>query len=169
MAGLKRGILPLAAAMLVGVWFWLQRSPPSASATEAPATLDSPALDSASATPVPARPSNQFTFPGAPRPPPIESASPAEIAALRQAEVAHSKSRPPVATYKGIDGRQHAFKYELGREEEARQAAREDRQAALMRELEANPAAFSKKYGLQAHAIERILDGSMQFPPELLE
>ena len=100
---------------------------------------------------------------------PVGEPSPAEREALRQAEVENSKAHPPVASYRGVDGRQHAFRYEATPAEEARQLRREQRERELMAELEADPAAFARKYQLQAREVERILDGSLPLPPALLE
>lgn len=164
MAGMLRTALVAGAALLVGYWLGQRQAAPSAPAPAPPAPftqLGAPASVQTQAAPL-AR-----TFPHTV--PPIESATPAEIAALRQAEVVNSQARPAVATYKGSDGRQHAFRYEPTPAEAAAQRAREERERELMQELQADPAAFAKKYGLRAREIERILDGTMPFPPAMLE
>ena len=163
MAGTARTALVAGAALLVGYWFGQRQvaPPPPVPATAAMVASPRPSVVGVAPQPV-AR-----TFPN--MAPPIESATPAEIAALRQAELVNSRASKPVASYTGVDGRQHAFRYEQTPAEEAAQRAREDREAALMRELQADPAAFARKYNLRAREIERILDGTMPFPPALLE
>lgn len=165
MAGKVRTALVAGAALLVGYWLGQRQVAPEAPPQSLPALAGEagPATPDARVKPEPVT----RTFPN--MAPPIETATPAEVAALRQAEAAHSQASPPVATYKGPDGRQHAFHYQQTPAEEAVQRAREDREAALMRELQADPGAFAKKYGLRAREIERILDGTMPFPPALLE
>lgn len=168
MAALKRGVLLLAAAAFVGLWIWRQQptQPPDPGSEKAISASDSAAKHVAA----PGAPRYaEVRLPGLPPPAPIESATPAEIAALRQAEALRSQARPAVATYKGIDGRQHAFRYEQTEREAADERVREEREAALMRELEADPAAFARRYGLRAREIELILDGSARFPPALLD
>lgn len=168
MARLTRGMLPLAAAALVGVWLWRQPALVAPDAEPATSFADSTGAI-APASSATARPAAQGRLPGMTMPPPIESASPNEIAALRQAEVEHSLVRPPVASYVGPDGKQHAFRYETTQQEAAKDRAREERESELMRELQADPAAFASRYGLKAREIERILDGSMPFPPAMLD
>ena len=165
MTGMLRTLLVAGAALLVGYWLGQRQAAPVAPppSTSALSETSNPSAAGEGGQPRAAHPS----FPN--MAPPIETATPAEVAAIQQAEVAHSQARPPVATYKGADGKQHAFRYEQTPAEEARDRAREDRQAALMRELEADPAAFAKKYGLRAREIELILDGSMPFPQALLD
>lgn len=165
MAGTLRTVLVAGAALLVGYWLGQRQTAPAVQAPAVPTVpgpVDWPTPGNAGR---PARVTPSFPN----MPPPIETATPAEVAALRQAEVVHSQARPPVATYKGADGRQHAFRYEQTPAEAAAQRTREDREAALMRELQADPAAFAKKHGMRAREIERILDGTMPFPPELLD
>lgn len=168
MARLMRGLLPLGAAVLVGAWLWGQRVAVTP-ALEPAASVANSASATTPASAATARPAAQGRLPGMPMPPPIESASPNEIAALRRAEVVHSQARPPVASYVGADGKQHAFRYEPTQQEAASDRAREEREASLMRELQADPAAFARRYGLKAREIERILDGSAPFPPALLD
>ena len=168
MAGLSRGFLLLGAAALVGMWLWRHQTAPAPATGAASAAAVSPSTSSpisASSAPPPV----QGRLPGMPMPPPIESASPSEIAALRQAEVEHSQARPAVASYTGADGRQHAFRYQQTEQEALGERVREEREASLRRELEADPAAFARRYGLRAREIERILDGSAPFPPALLD
>ena len=165
MARMVRTALVAGAALLIGYWLGQRQSTP------VPQPQAVPVIPAAASTPVPGAGGKAEpvapTFPN--MAPPVETATPAEVAALRQAEAAHSQARPPVATYKGADGRQHAFRYQQSPAEEAAQRGREEREAALMRELHADPAAFAKKYGLRAREIERILDGTMPFPPALLD
>jgi hypothetical protein len=165
MAGAVRTALVAGAALFVGYWLGQRQATSVAQPQALPAvsSVASPPAPGSDALPKPMARS----FPN--MAPPIETATPAEVAALRQAEVVHSQASPPVATYTGPDGRQHAFRYQQTPAEEAAQRARADRQAALMSELQADPAAFAKKYGLRAREIERILDGSLPFPPELLD
>ena len=168
MAGLTRGFLLIGAAALVGMWFWRQPTEParatgSSTAAVASASTISPISTSSAPPPV------QGRLPGMPMPPSIDSASPSEIAALRQAEVQHSQARPAVVSYTGADGRQHAFRYQQTEPEALSERVREEREASLRRELEADPAAFARRYGLRAREIERILDGSAPFPPVLLD
>lgn len=165
MTGMLRSLFLAGAALLVGYWLGHRQAiPPLEPQTPpTPANLADASAEGVSGKPVKVSP----TFPNMAAP--IESATPAEIAALRQAEVVNSGARRPVAGYKGPDGRQHAFRYESTPAEAARQRAQEDREAALMRELESDPAAFARKYSLRAREIELILDGSMPLPPALVE
>lgn len=168
MADLKRALVPLAAVALVAAWWW-SRAPvvaPEGASAPPPATSMPAADDPQSAAPGRGpRGMEKLEIPGMPAGPP----SPAEIEALRRAEVANSRAHPPVATYRGVDGRQHAFRYEPTPAEQASQLRREQRERELMAELEADPAAFARKYKLQAREVERILDGSLPLPPELFD
>ena len=158
-------VMALGAALLAG--FWLGRW--TGGGTDAPAPVaTAPVAATLPATPRVCPPPQQVLLPGQPLPT-IADATPAEIAALRQAEASHSQSHPPVATYRGPDGRQHAFKYEASPVEALQERSREAREKQLMEELEADPAAFARRYNLRAREVERILDGSLPMPPELLD
>jgi hypothetical protein len=102
-------------------------------------------------------------------PPSISTATPAEIEAMRQSEARASVASAPVATFKGPDGRQQAFRYETAPAEATRQSLRDARRQDLMRELRADPAAFARRNGLTPHEAERILDGSIELPDRLLD
>lgn len=162
MASLTRVILPLAAVALVGGWLW-HRHAGAPVREPADATVEMPVTASPSTPAVP-RVQPPLQVPGPPR---IENPTPEQIAQLRQAEAAHSQASAPVATYTGPDGRQHAFRYQATPQQEVREREREDREAALMRELEADPAAFARKYHLSAREVERMLDGSLPLPAEM--
>ncbi len=165
---MKQALVPLAAVALVAAWWWTRA--PTVASGSAPVPSAPPAMPGPDASQPDApgrgpRGMEKLEIPGTPSGPP----SPAELEALRRAEVANSQAHPPVATYRGADGRQHVFRYEATPAEQASQLRRERRERELMAELEADPGAFARKHKLQAREIERILDGSLPLPPALLE
>lgn len=162
MAGMRRAVLPVVALALVGAWWWQGRNEPGAGATPAPVAVDEAPAVAAAARPAPAA----VQYPGSATRSNADI-TPAEAAALQQQEAAHR--RPPVASYTGADGRQHAFRYESSPQEASADRSREDRESQLRRELEADPAAFARKYRLQPREVERIREGTLPFPPALLE
>ena len=95
--------------------------------------------------------------------------SSADREALLAREARASAAAQPPRTYRGIDGKPHAFAYKdpvaAASEEGMRQARRE----ALMRELAADPAAFARKHRLSLKQVQWIVDGETDFPDELLE
>lgn len=168
MAGKSRSMLLVAALLLAGVWAW-QRWRPHEDANTArsppvPARLSETIGGGLVAPP----PAPVGRIPGE-LPPSIESATPAEIAALRQAEVARSAGSAPIASWKGPDGRQHAFAYRTLPADEAQQHAIDARREDLMRELRADPAGFARRNGLSPREAERILDGTIELPDRLLD
>ena len=162
-----RLLLPASALLLVGVWFRFASQPPSAPAQLVP---DAPVSTAESFAPmaVPSEaPGRVGQVPGY-SPPPIESASPAEIVALKQAEADHSAAAVAPATYVGIDGKRHAMQYNSP-DAGAEQAAREERRQLLMAQLMADPQKFAKAHGLALKEVGWILDGKTDFPDRLFE
>lgn len=160
-------VVLLVAVALVGAWLWRPRAaqvPPAGVHPNTPM----PRPDAAAGHPGAQRPAVQVGLPGADAPS-IAGASPAEIAALRDAESVRSKARPPVASYTGSDGKQHAFRYAPPAVEETQERMRDDRREELMEELRSDPAAFGRRYHLRAREMERILDGSADFPESMLD
>jgi hypothetical protein len=97
----------------------------------------------------------------------LASATPAEIHAIHDAEVRNSAAAPPPASFKGMDGKPKAFKYNDARAE-AEDAVLDVRRQQLMLELRRDPKAFARKYGLSAKEVQWILDGDTDFPLRLL-
>jgi hypothetical protein len=108
-------------------------------------------------------------LPGNAEAPPAVVLSPAEREALLAAEAERSVKAAPPATYKGIDGRQHAFRYPDPVAAESAERTRQARREQLLRELEADPAGFARAHGLSLKQVQWIVDGETDFPDALLE
>ena len=160
----KGGLVLLAAALLLA-WWWRGASSPGQ--PEAP-VAESPLPDVAPGVPAqPVAAGPVGTLPGI-VPPPIESATPAERAAMVDAEVERSAATAPVATYTGEDGRQKKFNYEQDPVQENAQRAADARRAAVLEEMRADPANFAARHKLRPREVELMLDGSMEVPENLL-
>lgn len=162
------GAWALGIAALLVAW-WLLRGASPASVAD-PVVGVTPAQTTAAragnvapAAPIPAT----GTLPGVVLPP-VESATPAEIAVLRDAEVERSAAAPPVATYRGADGRQHAFDYTEAPAKEAAERDDEARRDDVLAQMRADPATYAARNGLRPREVERMLDGSLQIPARLL-
>jgi hypothetical protein len=102
-------------------------------------------------------------------PPPLESSTPAERTAMVDAEVERSAASAPVATYRGEDGRPRAFAYAQGAAQADAQREEDARRAAVLEAMRADPANFAARHGLRARDVERMLDGSLEVPEQLLD
>lgn len=101
-------------------------------------------------------------------PPDIASATPAEVQAMRNAEVERSAASAPVASFKDIDGKTRRFNYASDQERIAA-ARQQERRELLMRELQADPAGFAREHQLSLKEVQWIVDGDADFPDRLLE
>lgn len=159
-------------AMVVGLtlWWWLQSRSPEPEPAVIP-VLEQVAPASAPATVMrsPAGESARRVIPGGFDLPPADSATPAEIESLREAEVERSAASPlPPRSFTGPDGKPREFAYG-GAEERAREQAQADRRSLLMARLRADPRAFGREHRLSAKEVQWILDGSTDFPDRLLD
>ena len=168
MAGKAQNMLLAGALLLAAAWAWQRWRPQVGATTTASLSVPVPVSKTVDGRSIMPRPALLGRIPGD-IPPPIESATPAEISALRQAEVLRSAGSAPVASWKGPDGRQHAFAYRASAADEARQHGIDARRDDLMRELRADPTGFARRNGLSPQEAERILDGSIEIPDRLLE
>ena len=161
----KGGLVLLAAALLLAWWWW--RAAPTPAQSEVPGTESAlpDAAPSVPAQPVAAGPVG--TLPGTVEPP-LESFTPAERAAMVDAEVERSATSAPVATYKGEDGRPKKFAYEQDPVQENAQRAADARRAEVLETMRADPAGFAASHKLRPREVELMLDGSMEVPENLL-
>lgn len=101
--------------------------------------------------------------------PPIESMTPGEVAALREAEVERSAKSEPPRTFVGIDGKQHVLQYNGSAKSRAIDDAREVRRTLLMKQLMADPQRFARDNRLTLKEVQWILDGDSDFPDRMLD
>jgi hypothetical protein len=149
-------------ALFLSGWWLGREGRPAAPAAEPPAVISSPTLDSLPRPPPPAAVGN-----GNYLPPDIATATPAEVQAMRDAEVERSAASVPKATYKGIDGKTHSFHYDAAQDRIAA-ARQQERREMLMRELQADPARFAREHQLSLKEVQWIVDGDADFPDRLL-
>ena len=160
-----RWLLGLLALALVAYGWWRLRPPPAAAT---PSAVPAPAELPAARVPPATKGNPLANTPGGYVGPDPASLSPAERAAMQNAEVERSATATPPTSYRGIDGKPKVFQYPdpaaTASAERNRQAIREQ----LMRELAADPARFAREHHLSLKQVQWIVDGEADFPDELL-
>lgn len=161
---LARPLLLIAAgaALFLSGW-WLGRAGPKPAAPATPVVEARPVVVATPSMPVPSA-----VGAGNYVPPDIANATPAEVQAMRQAEVERSAASAPVASFRGIDGKTHSFRYDAAQDRIAA-ARQQERRELLMRELQADPARFARDHQLSLKEVQWIVDGDADFPDRLLE
>ena len=165
--GRWQGAWLLVLALLLAGWWWLGLTPAGEGepARTAPVAAEMTPSVPESAAPAPVGP--RGTLPGVVLPP-IESATPSEVVALRDAEIERSAAAAPVASYRGADGRRHAFAYQQTPAEDAILRDEDARREQVVARMRANPVTFATSNKLRAREVERMLDGSLEVPGRLL-
>lgn len=160
-------VLPAAALLLVA--WWIVREPASPEAEDASReslALPEPADPDAMTKSATLQPAGQIPGYSAP---PIQTATPAEVAALVQAEIDRSARSEPPKTFIGIDGKPKTFQYNTTPEQAAREDARDARRRLLMQQLKADPQRFAHDNQLTLKEVQWIVDGTGDFPDRMLD
>lgn len=164
---LSKILLPVAALLLVGGWIVRETGSPVPPPADSASVTPPVTLGPGGATTGPlTRPAGQIPGYSAP---PIETATPAEVAALLQAEVERSARSEPPKTFVGIDGKPKTFQYNKTQESAAREEARDIRRKLLMQQLSADPQRFARDNQLTLKEVQWIVDGTSDFPDRLLD
>jgi hypothetical protein len=164
----RRWWIPVLVLALLAGWWWRKDTAVGEGAAGSGVAAGPEAADRAGPAPRAAA-TPERVLPGGYVGPDLASLSPAERAALRDAEVERSAAAPPPRTFKDIDGRQRAFRYPDPVAAESAERRRQSRREQLMLELEADPARFARTHRLSLKQVQWIVDGETDFPDRLLD